>query len=573
MNQEILNTLKGWIQTNANNTAELAERIDELSRQGSTGGAIVESAQPRQRISLTTSGNELQLIINNELVSTVDLSEYLDDINIQTVSFDDATDTLTITETDGQIHNIIVSGFAESEHTHTKEDITDFNDDDYATAEQGELADTAVQPADLVWEKGVGENSSQLVDSEGSALGDNSTAAGSNNTASSFAEAVVGSFATEYSANSVSDFDAGDKAFVVGNGDSATSRSNALTIWKSGAMQLGPVNLESLTAETGMVAIDDTDGVIKYYDGSVWNPLYGDNGGIRYPQAVISNISEQISPSATTTITVTGDFITPDVAVQVPGLTVTNVTWISSNEFTFDVTSLDVGDNYDVIVSTASGSETFVDAIQVVLSAWVDLRLGGASLTDGTAAGNDIRYRTGMSMSRDAQGMSFSGLNPWGSWVKFESLGWTRGFGTSLEWIFTSPVAAMMIGVGSDATDEASNSQFFQAETVAYFQNANTFWGLYGNNRTVGGSATNNNFTSVPTGTTFKILFTDDGGRGGTFTLYQLPSADPSDWDDVSTILTTFTIAGSINPDEPNLLPFIIPRSGGAQRFIAIKVM
>ena len=35
-------------------------------------------------------------------------------------------------------------------HTHTKSDITDFNDADYATATQGALADSALQPGDNV---------------------------------------------------------------------------------------------------------------------------------------------------------------------------------------------------------------------------------------------------------------------------------------------------------------------------------------------------------------------------------------------------------------------------------------
>lgn len=40
--------------------------------------------------------------------------------------------------------------YAAATHTHTKADITDLNDADYATAAQGALADTALQPGDVV---------------------------------------------------------------------------------------------------------------------------------------------------------------------------------------------------------------------------------------------------------------------------------------------------------------------------------------------------------------------------------------------------------------------------------------
>jgi hypothetical protein len=42
-----------------------------------------------------------------------------------------------------------LDGKADSVHTHTKSDITDFNDADYATATQGATADSAIQPGDI----------------------------------------------------------------------------------------------------------------------------------------------------------------------------------------------------------------------------------------------------------------------------------------------------------------------------------------------------------------------------------------------------------------------------------------
>ena len=203
---------------------------------------------------------------------------------------------------------------------------------------------------------------------------------------------------------------------------------------------------------------------------------------------------------------------------------------------------------------------------------WVDLRWGGDFFTHGNAAGNDIRYRSGMSMARDTNGMSFSGANVWSSWVKFESLGWTRGSGSIMEWIITNASSSMMIGIGSAATNETSATQITQAETLAYFTAATSLWGLYGNSGVLGYAGNQSAPQSMASGGIYKIKFTGDGGAGGVFTLYQLPSASSSDWDDESTVLKTVTIAGSLNPNEVNIMPFIVPRSGGTQRFVALRV-
>lgn len=201
---------------------------------------------------------------------------------------------------------------------------------------------------------------------------------------------------------------------------------------------------------------------------------------------------------------------------------------------------------------------------------WKDLRAGGDAFSTGTAAGNDIRFRTGMSVIRDATGMSFSGSNPWSSWVKFESLAWQRGQNKAVQWIMTAPNSAMMIGITSNATNETNTAQYAQSEINAYFTNANNLWGLYGNNGTVGAAASQNFTTSLPSAAAYKIVFTSDGDAGGTFALYSLPSAAPADWDDISTLIVEQTI--NINPNEQTIMPGIIPSAGGTHRFIAVSV-
>ena len=289
-------------------------------------------------------------------------------------------------------------------------------------------------------------------------------------------------------------------------------------------------------------------------------------------QAVYSGSS--INHATTLDITITGDYFTNNsTEVLIDGQVVNSIVYVNSHEITVNLTTNSTDGFYDIHIISDFGSHTIVGGLEVELSVWLDLRLGGDTFTDGNGAGNDIRYRTGMSLTRDANGMYFSGLNPWQSWVKFESEQWVRGVNNTCQWIFNRPSSNMMIGIGSTATNEANNSQYTQAEVEVYFNNSSTMWGLYGNNGTVGGAGTQSNSNSIAGGTGFfKIKFEGDGGAGGQFTLYRINTGLPADWDDESQIITTFVIAGTLNPDEPNIMPFIIPRSGGTQRFIALKV-
>ncbi len=300
------------------------------------------------------------------------------------------------------------------------------------------------------------------------------------------------------------------------------------------------------------------------------------------PIPYISTVNKyRMLPSTTGTFTLEGVNFTPTTAVSITNPTFTgtvdSVNVLSPTEMEVTVTSGATEELHDIVLSNSGVLNTAwtgngVDLFEVATSTWKDLRSGGDSFTDGNGAGNDIRYRSGMSMSRDANGMYFSGASPWSSWVKFESLGWTRGTNQTVQWIFTNPDGAMMIGIGSDATNETSTAQYAEAEVEAYFSSSTNMWGLYGNNGTVGSAGSQNYSTAISSGGVYKIKFENDGDAGDTVTLYQIPSAAPGDWDNETNVIITFSIGGSLNPDETNIMPFIIPRNGGTQRFIAVKV-
>lgn len=70
------------------------------------------------------------------------------------------------------------------------------------------------------------------------ASGDNSSVFGFQNTSPSYAETTIGFYATEYVPNATIFNDNADRLFSIGNGTGDASRSNALTIYKSGLMNI-----------------------------------------------------------------------------------------------------------------------------------------------------------------------------------------------------------------------------------------------------------------------------------------------------------------------------------------------
>lgn len=275
-----------------------------------------------------------------------------------------------------------------------------------------------------------------------------------------------------------------------------------------------------------------------------------------------------LNHNVTADIKIEGGYFTNASTVNIHGLTVNSISEVDDDYLVVNITTNATDGFYNVEVTNESGTTVFSNGIEVKLSTWEDLRLGGTTLNVGT----DIRMQSTLTMQRDVNGISFTGANPWTSWVKLEKYQFTRASNSTLQWIFTNPTAAMMIGIGSTATNETNTAQYQQAETEAYFNSATSFWGLYGNNGMVGTAGNQSQTTTINANSTYKIKFTNSGSVGGEFILYELPSANQGDWDDESNIIVSMTIGGTLNPDEQDIMPFIIPRSADTQRFIALKI-
>ena len=102
---------------------------------------------------------------------------------------------------------------------------------------------------------------------------DHTLVTGQNNIANNPSETVVGKYATELPQDS----SINGRLFTVGNGTSiqgADMRSDAFTVYRSGAMRLYPLDVTSITPLFGMIVVDESDNKLKFYDGNIWNPLF-----------------------------------------------------------------------------------------------------------------------------------------------------------------------------------------------------------------------------------------------------------------------------------------------------------
>ncbi|WP_323789233.1 hypothetical protein [Psychroserpens sp.] len=92
---------------------------------------------------------------------------------------------------------------------------------------------------------------------------------GSFNTAPSFAETVMGTYATNYTPVATGAFNSADKLFVIGNGTTSALRSNALTIFKSGLMNINDAyNMPLTDGTSGQVLTTDGAGSASWQDNT-----------------------------------------------------------------------------------------------------------------------------------------------------------------------------------------------------------------------------------------------------------------------------------------------------------------
>jgi len=294
---------------------------------------------------------------------------------------------------------------------------------------------------------------------------------------------------------------------------------------------------------------------------------------IAFPMPKITNVQPNFAQAdVDCKIDIFGSYFTENVQLSIDGQTIYKVDYVSDNQLIVKFkTGLTLGD-FDIEIKDLGGTVKLQKGFSVQSTPWVDLRVGGDNLSTGNEPNNNIRFHEKMSLSRDAKGMYFSGRQPWEAGVKFELLKWSREENKTLEFIVEGIEDSLMIGIGSDQTDERDRRQYEQAELVAYTPTTNIN-GLYGNDGTPGKMVNQSLSAPLPKNGIYKIRFENDGKVGSYFRIFELQSNQKADWDDETKETFSVEIEKQMTANQQILMPFIIPPDDGETRFVALRTL
>ncbi len=101
------------------------------------------------------------------------------------------------------------------------------------------------------------------------ATGKTSTTMGRETTAESYVETVIGSLNTDYTPIGISSWNDADRLFVIGNGQSSGTKSNALIIYKNGTMNINDAyNMPTVDGSANQVLNTDGSGNLGWADNT-----------------------------------------------------------------------------------------------------------------------------------------------------------------------------------------------------------------------------------------------------------------------------------------------------------------
>jgi hypothetical protein len=146
--------------------------------------------------------------------------------------------------------------------------------------------------------------------------GDFSLTNGIGNTSPSYAEVTVGTYAETYVAISATSYNSADRVFCVGNGTSSGSRSNALTVFKTGIVTTPSQTTALIAGEaTGKVVVtreyaeaNFTPALVKLDEGNGDGIVIKDRVAANYGDVGFNSSDLSFSSGVSTTLGATGDY-------------------------------------------------------------------------------------------------------------------------------------------------------------------------------------------------------------------------------------------------------------------------
>lgn len=231
---------------------------------------------------------------------------------------------------------------------------------------------------------------------------------------------------------------------------------------------------------------------------------------------------------------------------------------LSDKQVEVDITGTTEG-LFDLLVNVNAGFDMRLPVVEVKYIPWIDLREGGDTFADG-----DITWAERLSMSRTAEGMIFSGDTGWDTWAYFPFMEHSRSQPKKYEWIFTHTTGAMMIGIGGANANSNTTRAYYDAEVVAYFNSQTRY------NRMYGDSSNGGTQIVVTAAGVKKLVLEHNGEAGYNLYVYEIPSADPSDWDDESNLKGTNVIPSVFKQSDSPIAPYFTCHNS-THRLIAVR--
>jgi len=284
----------------------------------------------------------------------------------------------------------------------------------------------------------------------------------------------------------------------------------------------------------------------------------GGTGG--YPPLVYEQDVVQFFTGEITTITLTGDFFTPDITVTsaIPALVISNVTFVNVHEITFQVDTL-VAQLFTVLITTPAGSDAIMLESQVNL--WIDLRVGSTTPYA-------VQSRSGNVISNDTEGLSSSGSS-WRSWYKFPSHQWNRADLKEIS-IVMKVVGRHAVGIFGDEQNENANNQTRQFETSLFMDGGEELRRFQGTDVSHSFFTANimNNQLDDNTQPYYRLMMENNGQAGANYFIYILP--DLTDLDDNSSLVESGILDANFTADSAVLM--IGASTNSPSRMVAFRV-
>ena len=282
----------------------------------------------------------------------------------------------------------------------------------------------------------------------------------------------------------------------------------------------------------------------------------GNNTGSGYDPMFYDTTPPSIRLGDTKTLTITGEFFTPDMTVTSTDATITNFTFISTESITCDIEGTAVL-TATITLTTPVGTVDFTYLVDVA-SQWVDLRIGGDAYTE--------THKSGTTVTQTTEGLQQSG-SLWGNWLKITSEIWQRSVPADVGIIMKMANSTLMFGIMGSLQNESSGSQYYQAELYCYFSSGNTS-SFYGTNSSHGGVSGAIAVVSSAGYPYIKVKFSNNGEAGHTVYFYGL--SDLNDFDDESHLLGQRTVPANMTAASPQL--YLCATMGNtSQRMVAVN--